>query len=1043
MKERRPVLSHILRLGSIFVILLLGTATPFAGSAAAADKAPSDVRGFSAALNPRGELWAVWSADDGHDTELLYSRWTGQGWQPPQPVYANPKTWDDTPSLAFAADGRPWLAWSSADREGSRLYVSRWLGYRWSRPEEVSPAPSTRPRQPALAAAPDGGFWLAWVGFDGNDDEIYARRWDGLAWLPAEQVGRDDTDPLAYDTQPRLVVAADGRPWLAWVSSQGLFDDALVASRWTGAAWSPEMPVSAPDGTPDVWPSLALDGQGQPWLAWQGLIGEGADAHWRIYLAHWLADAATWSAEEMVSSPAGLPVEEQRPSLTFGSDGTPHLAWAVLGPPSGIAYTTWQKGIPSPPVWAVEQAAAEAPLLLATDSPWLLWTDLTAGTAVPLTGSRPGLSRQPLPRSLPQSAPAPEGQCIYNRYVAWGDSITWGQYEDPPGSGQPVGDYPARLEAKLDARVTPSEVINRGIPGEMVSALRKRIGNEATLYLPQFPLIMEGTNDVTQGRPPNEVAQDLAIIIDILKKYSDIDGIRPWLSTIIPRTDGYYHQTQTMNDYIRDVAATKRVPLADNWQAFLDYGDWESLMWDPKHPNGAGMQLLADNWYAEVLDEYSWLYEDTTPPNTWIESLPPQSLCGQVTVSWNGSDNVSWVVSYDVQVNINGGEWTDWLIGTQDISGTYTSGLYNATVGFRVRGRDAAGNQGDYSTPAYTQITDDGPPYNVGISSLPLAQKAPFRLQWWATDDCSAVTAYDVEVRVGPTGAWNPWLSSTPFTSGTFDPAPPQYGQSYYFHARARDQAGNWSGWSSLVYTKLARFSVAGNVWTVRHQPVAGAGVTLTPAALNVERRPGGYLAYLADAGTYDLLVEHDNFGLLPPLHLSVSGDLSGVDLVLPPLDDVVDDGGFESGWGDWQPGGTLTPTRVTAAHTGNWAALLGGAGELSWLRQPLSLPTGLTDATLSFLVRLDNDAEGSSTLQVALEGTPISLTQTVSAGGWSHVWLPVETAAGHRNGIGTSQVVTLTFTVSDSAALRLDEVSLGSALPGANYVYLPIVVRE
>jgi len=1025
---------HFIRFLIVLVVIGPVARVSLNGVSTAAGEAVVDLRGFSAALSPRGELWAVWSADNGHDADLFFSRWTDQGWQPPQPVYVNPTAWDDTPSLAFAADGTPWVAWSSAQGEDRRLLLSRWLGYRWSRPEEVPAGLSTRPRQPALAAAPDGGMWLAWVGLDGNDDELYASHWDGFIWSFPERVGQDDSDPLAYDTQPRLAVDAKGHPWLVWVSSQGLFDDAVVASRWTGAGWSPERMVSAADGTPDVWPSLALDADGQPWVAWQDMVGEGTDAHWRIYLAHWQAGAATWSEEVMVSSPVSLSVEETHPSLAFGDDGTLHLAWAVLGPPSGLAWTTWQEGLQSRPAWAAAQVTAEAPLLLPTIPPRLLWTDLAAGQPVPLAVRRLESAPQPLPRSLPQSSPTPEGQCIYNRYVAWGDSITWGQYDDPPGSGQPVGDYPARLEAKLDARVTPSEVINRGIPGELVSALRKRIGNEATLYLPQFPLIMEGTNDVTQGRSPNEVAQDLAIIIDILKKYSNIDGIRPWLSTIIPRTDGYYHQTQTMNDYIRDVAATKRVPLADNWQAFLNYGDWESLMWDPKHPNGAGMQVLADNWYAEVLDEYSWLYEDTTPPQTWIESLPPQSLCGQVAVSWNGSDNVSWVVSYDLQVSVNGGEWTDWLLGTPDTGGLYTSGLYNAVVGFRVRGRDAAGNQSAYSDPAYTQIADDGPPYNVGLSPLPRAQKAPFHLWWWAEDECSAVTAYDVEFRVGPAGVWTSWLSSTPFTQGTFDPMPPQYGQTYYFRVRARDQAGNWSGWAPSSYTALARFTVAGHVLTVRHRPVAGAEVALNPAALNVERRPGGYLAYLADAGTYDLIADQNRFGLLPPLHLSVSGDLSGVDLVLPPLDDVVTNGGFESGWGGWQAGGSLTPTLTTAAHTGSRAVLLGGLGERSWLKQPLSLPGNLTDATLSFLVRLDDDASGSSTLQVALEGTPISQTQTISAGGWSHLWLPVEAAVG--------QAVTLTFTVSDSAALRLDEVSLGSARPGASFVWLPVVLK-
>ncbi len=1034
MKEQHlSVLNYILRILPVFGLLLSAVTIPSPGTLAAAEAAPVDVRGLSAALSPRGELWAVWSADNGHDTELLYSRWAGQGWKSPQPVYTNPETWDDTPSLAFATDGTPWVAWTSANDEGRHLYVSRWVGYRWSRPEEVPTAPATWPRQPVLAATPDGGFWLAWVGFDGNDEEVYAAFWNGLTWSEPYRIGQDDTDPAAYDTQPRLAVGPDGSAWIAWTGYKRFLADAIFAARWNGRQWEPEQQVSADGEVVSTYPSLAIAADGTVWLAWHSRSSTDLQ---RIHVSRWTQSTA-WQEEMIVSSPPESDISEERPCLLLDAAGRPQVLWDLSGGKLGMGYAAFDGARWSAPKWAMQESIAESICLVENSTPLIVWWPADMAATLPSCSwvSKDSLDMLPLfesPDRLSNNT-----QAVPNRHLAFGDSITWGKYDDP-ATGQPVGDYPARLEQLLDYHVAPSEVVNDGLPGERTSQGKWRLhGVSLPTYQPQFTEIMEGTNDITHGRPYNEIALNLSDMVKYAKK---VEG-HPLLATLIPRQDGLNRETKTMNDYIADVAAERKVPLVDTWQAFYNYGNWQALYTDALHPNSEGMAVLAATWYEALLAN-TWLDEDTTPPNTWIESLPPQSLCGQVEVSWNGSDNVSWVVSYDVQVSVNYGEWTDWLVETQSTGGLYTSGLYNAIIGFRVRGRDAAGNQSAYSASAYTQIADDGPPYNVGISPLPRAQKAPFRLRWWAEDQCSAVTAYDVEFRVGPAGTWSSWLSSTPFTWGTFDPTPPQYGQTYYFRSRARDQAGNWSGWSAAVYTTLARFTVAGNILTIRHQPIAGAEVTLTPAVLNVERRPGGYLAYLADAGTYDLIAMHDSFGLLPPLHLSVSGDLSGVDLVLPPLDDVVENGGFESGWGDWQPGGTLTPTLITAPHTGNRAALLGGQGELSWLKQPLSLPDNLTDATLSFLVRLDDDAEGSSTLQVALEGTPISHTQTISAGGWSHIWLPVEAILVHRNGIGASQVVTLTFTVSDSAALRLDEVSLGSALSGADLVYLPLVLR-
>jgi hypothetical protein len=183
-------------------------------------------------------------------------------------------------------------------------------------------------------------------------------------------------------------------------------------------------------------------------------------------------------------------------------------------------------------------------------------------------------------------------------------------------------------------------------------------------------------------------------------------------------------------------------------------------------------------------------------------------------------------------------------------------------------------------------------------------------------------------------------------------------------------------------------------------------------------------------------LAEHDGFGILPSMHLSLAADMSGVDMILPPLDNIVSNGDFESGVSvGWQLGGTSAPGPTDEAHTGYGAALMGGFGELSWLSQSLTVPPDLTNPTLSFLVRVDDDEAGSSTVQIELEGTPVSYTHVVGAGDWSHVWIPVDAAAG--------QQVTLTFTLSDTPAVRLDEVSLGSALPGGYFPNLPLVLRQ
>lgn len=1019
------------------VLAALVTVSLPAGVSSAQEPAPAavDIRGFSAVSGLGGEPWVVWAEDDGYDSDLYYSRWTEWGWLQARPLHDDPTTWEGFPSLAIAAGGTPWVAWSSGTAEEGILNVSRWVGYRWSTPMQVPVDPASHPQQPALAAAPDGTFWLAWIGFDGNDDEIFASHWDGSGWSPPELVGQDDDDPLAYDAHPRLAVGDDGLPWLVWVSSQGLHDDVVLSSHWDGRSWLPEQPVSAPDNTPDAWPSLALDSDGQPWVAWQDRVGSGPEARLRILVSRWRADGTGWSPEELASSSLSVPVDEETPHLSFDAEGQPHLVWSVWGQTPGVAYATWDGSAWTQAAWAAEQVATDEAVLLPADAPWLLWPDLAPTGRVPLGEQRLVGPLSTLPDFEIQTAPVPFASSIPDRYLAAGDSITLGDYDDPEGSGIPVGPYPERLEEKLDTRVRESEMFNRGVSGELTNRLRDRISVEIGTLQPQFTLAMEGTNDITHGKTPSTVIDNLEWIVSNLKKYVKLDGHVLWFSTVIPRMDDLNSATKTLNNYIRDFCREEGQHCTDSWDAFYDYGKWQDLMRDSKHPNGLGMQILADNWYQDLLDTHSGLYEDTQPPTTWMEPLPAQVACGEVTVKWNGTDNTGYVAQYDVQTQINGGTWTDWIMATTDTSSVYNSQTYGSTVAFRVRGRDAIGNESAWSTPVSTQISDDGPP-QVQMNALPTAQKAPFTVSWSGTDTCGQVTAYDVQYRVGPAGTWQNWLQSTASTSADFTPTSPKYGQAYAFQMRARDEAGNWSGWSAAVSTLLARFAVEGEILNVRDEPVSGATATAA-GALAADVQGSNYAAYLAAEGSFDLSVSHDRFGLLPPMHvLSVTADVDGLDLVLPPLDDVVSDGDFESGaWGNWTLAGSLSPTRTAEAHSGDGAVLLGGMGEDSQLKQTISIPGDLTDATLSFLARLNDDADGSSILWVELEGTAVSATKAVPAGDWMHIWLPVDEAV-------LGKQVTLTFTVSDKPAIRLDEVSLGSALKGGSWVYLPIVRR-
>jgi lysophospholipase L1-like esterase len=1046
MMKRRLLIS------SLVAIWIVGTALTVALQPVTADLGFPGFLEFvslTIAQDESGDLWAAWEARSTDDVEIYFSHWSGGDWSTPQPVQSRPQAWDRSPSLALAANGEVWLAWSSTDKnslEQSRIYTSRWADSRWTNPEPVPLGDALEGKEPALAAGvQDNALWLAWVGFDGTDDEIFASRWDGQAWLPPQQVSTDDAKPSLYDRQPQLAVGQDGRPWLVWTSHQDGVDDEISYSHWTGEGWTPEQMISEDDDALDVSPSLLLDAHGQPWVAWENVVGKAEQMRSRVLVSRWDAGRSGWTDEAVASSPLAADVNETSPALALRPDGQIHLAWVA----SGVAGSKLVHAQEIDGQWTeprlVTSAVADTPpaLAFAADgSAILLQLVPSAAGQVPVEGRTVEDGAQPLAAWIEEqpSFVQPLVAPIANRHLAFGDSITWGQY-DPllptPGTLTP---YPVTLENKLDTRVVESEVINSGVPGNSTYHGLERIKTEVPTYRPQFVLYMLGTNDVTRDVPPSKVRNNIEFTIAIAK-HSGVDNLKFMVATIIPRSDGRYRDTAEMNEMaIIPAAQNKNVPVCDQWQAFHDYGPWQSILLDGVHPDQTGLNILANTFYGCILDNYTWLVEDTEPPDTWItQPLPSsQSECRQVPVAWTGTDNRSWVVDYDVQVDT--GTWTDWLLATQNTSATYTGGTHGDWVGFRVRGRDVLGNQSAYTDrPAvYTQIVDTTPPV-VQIAPLPPYEVAPIPVYWSGSDTCTGVNTYDVQYRVGPSGTWQNWLTGTSNTSGSFVPPSPQYGQTYYFHVRARDGASNLSAWSPGASTILARFAVGGNVYTVRHKPVIGADVSLTPAPAHIERYVGGgFTAYLMSGGNYAVSASRsDRFGALPPMSLVVSDHVEGLQFILPPQDDAVTNGGFESG-GDpllgWVVSGTGAPALPTEAHTGDGAVLLGESGTVSRLVQTVTIPDGLIDPTLSFLVKLHDDDDVSSTLTVELDGTPISHTQAVQAGDWSHVWFPVDAASG--------TTVTLSFTVSDKPPVRLDEVSLGSAVPGGGVVYMPIVGR-
>lgn len=104
----------------------------------------------------------------------------------------------------------------------------------------------------------------------------------------------------------------------------------------------------------------------------------------------------------------------------------------------------------------------------------------------------------------------------------------------------------------------------------------------------------------------------------------------------------------------------------------------------------------------EIID----IPRDTRPPDTCFLGMLQDNR--GVTLVWGGTDDVSGIRSYDIQVQeLPNGRWQDWKV-RETATSAWFGPLGNAHFAFRVRARDNQGNEEAWSlNPQLTTVESD------------------------------------------------------------------------------------------------------------------------------------------------------------------------------------------------------------------------------------------------------------------------------------------------------------------------------------------------
>jgi len=124
---------------------------------------------------------------------------------------------------------------------------------------------------------------------------------------------------------------------------------------------------------------------------------------------------------------------------------------------------------------------------------------------------------------------------------------------------------------------------------------------------------------------------------------------------------------------------------------------WDSWF-DESHNYGYPNEMWA------IFKEHDIKKPDSTPPISQVNPLPSTISTTSFTVVWAGTDDLSGIKWYDIQIKDgSSGTWTDWTQRTDLTSDTYT-GQNSHTYYFRSRAVDNADNPETYP-PSYDTFT--------------------------------------------------------------------------------------------------------------------------------------------------------------------------------------------------------------------------------------------------------------------------------------------------------------------------------------------------
>jgi hypothetical protein len=325
---------------------------------------------------------AAWSENGG----VYVKNYTGTTWQTVVGAVDNDGSPDTKPDLALDDSGIPYVAWLEFDGTNYQTFVKVRSGATWLALGGALGAgtPSTYP--PSIAYDTERNVpVVAFTDNDGTTDNILVKRWnpDSSSW---DTLG----GTLTNMNSPSLAVDGSGNPVMAWTRTLNGQSDVYVM-RWDGAAWlSLGGSLDRRASSNATAPALALDNTGNPYVVWQEAFVNPGSTSEDIYVKRW--DGTAWQA-------LGLRLDRRStnnavaPSISIDNANNPVVAWQETFQGNEDVFLTRWNGtawtlVGGNALDVVRVSASSSPdvALGSTGEPIVIWQELGASSDVFVKG---------------------------------------------------------------------------------------------------------------------------------------------------------------------------------------------------------------------------------------------------------------------------------------------------------------------------------------------------------------------------------------------------------------------------------------------------------------------------------------------------------------------------------------------------------------------------------------------------------------------------------------------------------------------------------